>query len=37
MRLIKVGRDQSCDLRLNSPKVSSLHAEITILNNGDML
>ena len=37
MRLLKVGRDQSCDLRLNSPKVSSLHAEITILNNGDML
>lgn len=37
MRLIKVGRDQSCDLRLNSPKVSSLHAEITILNNGDIL
>ncbi len=37
MRLIKVGRDQSNDLRLNSPKVSSLHAEITILNNGDML
>lgn len=37
MRLLKVGRDASCDIVLHSDKVSSLHAEITILNNGDIL
>lgn len=37
MRLLKVGRDQSCDIVLHSDKASALHAEITILNNGDIL
>lgn len=37
MRLLKIGRDASCDLVLHSDKVSSLHAEITVLNNGDIL
>lgn len=37
MRLLKIGRDQSCDIVLQSAQVSSLHAEITILNNGDIL
>lgn len=37
MRLLKVGRAASNDIVLNSDKVSSLHAEITILNNGDIL
>lgn len=37
MRLLKIGRDNSCDITLSSIKVSALHAEITILNNGDML
>ena len=37
MRLLKVGRDASCDIVLHSNKVSSLHAEITVLNNGDIL
>lgn len=37
MRLLKIGRDASCDIVLQSDKVSSLHAEITILNNGDIL
>ncbi|MDE6548973.1 MAG: FHA domain-containing protein [Muribaculaceae bacterium] len=37
MRLFKVGRDQSCDIVLHSDKASALHAEITILNNGDIL
>lgn len=37
MRLLKVGRDASCDIVLHSDKVSSLHAEITVLNNGDIL
>lgn len=37
MRLLKVGRDPNCDIVLHSPKASSLHAEITVLNNGDIL
>lgn len=37
MRLLKVGRDSNCDIVLHSDKASSLHAEITILNNGDIL
>lgn len=36
MRLLKVGRDAKCDIVLSSPKVSSLHAEITLLDNGDI-
>lgn len=37
MRLIKIGRDTSCDIVMHSEKVSSLHAEITLLNNGDIM
>lgn len=37
MRLLKVGRDPSCDIVLQSQRVSALHAEITVLNNGDIL
>lgn len=37
MRLLKIGRDASCDIVLQSDKVSSLHAEMTVLNNGDIL
>lgn len=37
MRLLKIGRDNSCDIVLHSDKVSSLHAEITLLDSGDML
>lgn len=37
MRLIKIGRDSSCNIVLHSDKVSSLHAELTLLNNGDIL
>lgn len=37
MRLLKIGRDASCNIVLHSDKVSSLHAEITVLNNGDIL
>lgn len=37
MRLLKIGRDNSCDIVLHSEKVSSLHAEITLLDSGDML
>lgn len=37
MRLLKIGRDSNCDIVLHSDKASALHAEITILNNGDIL
>lgn len=37
MRLLKIGRDNSCDIVLHSDKVSSLHAEITLLDSGDMI
>lgn len=37
MRLLKIGRDVSCDIVLHSDKVSALHAELTLLDNGDML
>lgn len=37
MRLLKIGRDAACDIVLHSDKVSSLHAEMTVLNNGDIL
>ena len=37
MRLLKIGSASDCDIVLNSPKVSGLHAEITLLNNGDIL
>ena len=36
MRILKIGRDNSCDIRLNSNHVSANHAEITLLNNGDI-
>lgn len=36
MKLIKVGRALSCDIVLSSENVSSLHAEITVLDNGDI-
>lgn len=37
MRLLKIGRDASCDIVLHSDKVSTLHAELTLLNSGDIL
>jgi pSer/pThr/pTyr-binding forkhead associated (FHA) protein len=37
MRLLKIGRDASCDIVLYSDKVSSLHAELTLMNSGDIL
>ncbi len=36
MRLLKIGRDSACDIVLHSDKVSSLHAELTMLNSGDI-
>ncbi len=37
MQLIKIGRDNSNKIVINNPAVSSLHAELTVLNNGDLL
>ena len=37
MRLLKIGRDPGCDIVLRSDKASALHAEITVLNNGDII
>lgn len=37
MRLLKIGRSPSCNIVLNSDKASALHAEITVLDNGDIL
>ena len=37
MRLLKIGRDPGCDITINNSRVSSLHAELTVLNNGDIL
>ena len=36
MRLLKIGRDAACDIVLYSENVSSLHAELTLLNSGDI-
>lgn len=37
MVLLKIGRDAACDIRYQNGSISSLHAEITVLNNGDIL
>lgn len=37
MRLLKIGRDVSNDIVMHSDKVSSLHAEITLMDSGDIL
>ena len=37
MRLLKIGRDASNDIILHSDKVSSLHAEITLMDSGDIM
>lgn len=37
MRLLRIGSSPDCDIVLNSRKVSALHAELIMLNNGDIL
>ena len=37
MRLLKIGRDASCDIVLHSDKVSGIHAELTLMDSGDIL
>ncbi|MBQ7443561.1 MAG: FHA domain-containing protein [Bacteroidaceae bacterium] len=36
MRLLKIGRDPQCNIVLHSDKVSSVHAELTLLDSGDI-
>lgn len=37
MKIIKIGSSQSCDIVLDSQYVSSLHAEMTILDDGQII
>ena len=37
MKLIRIGNSQSCDLKLDSEYVSALHAEMTILDDGQII
>lgn len=37
MELIKIGSSPSCDIVLNSPFVSALHAELTLLDTGEIV
>lgn len=37
MKLLKIGRSSQCNLVLQSQKVSALHAEMTLLDNGEIL
>ena len=37
MKIIKIGSSQSCDIVLDSNFVSSLHAEMTILDDGQII
>ena len=37
MRLLKIGRDASNNIVLHSEKASSLHAEITLMDSGDIM
>lgn len=36
MILLKIGRSASCNIVLNSPNVSALHAELIVLDNGEI-
>lgn len=36
MKLVKIGRDNQCNLILRSMKVSALHAEMTLMDNGEI-
>ena len=37
MKLLKVGRSQTCDIVLNSENVSALHAEIIVVDNNEII
>ncbi len=36
MKLLKIGSGNGCDITLHSPYVSALHAELVLLDNGDI-
>lgn len=37
MKLLKIGRGNGCNIVLPSPNVSSVHAELVLLDNGDII
>lgn len=37
MKLLKIGHDSKCNIVLPAPTVSGLHAEMTLLDNGDII
>lgn len=37
MRLLKIGRNAQCNIVINSQVVSGIHAEMTLMNSGDIL
>ena len=37
MKLLVIGNDSNCHIRLSSPFVSSYHAELLLLDNGEIL
>lgn len=37
MKLLKIGSSAACDIVINSPYVSGHHADVTILDNGDII
>lgn len=37
MRLLKIGRDAQCNIVINNQVVSGIHAEMTLMNSGDIL
>lgn len=37
MKLVKIGRAQGCNIQINNPVVSGLHAELLILDDGKSL
>lgn len=34
MKLLKIGKNPACNIAINNPTVSSIHAELTLLNDG---
>lgn len=37
MKLLKIGSSPACDIVINEPYVSALHAEVTVLDNGEII
>ena len=37
MKILKIGSGSNCDIRLDSEYVSAYHAELLIMDNGELL